>query len=590
MQQAQAVELAERWLRAVGTPLNEPDGVRVDHDNVRLGLEGWVVPWDNVAFLDGGDGMQRIFPPQRLIVTEPEGELREANTTPHPGFSRPVDWPGQPRYREFVDPEYDRAGFYRAGVPRKALVGWKVLHEDGRTTEQLNPKWIPGPRAVGLPRAQNQLETLLNYLQLGVLSHEAALALLFDMVVLLPLSADEPAYEVDPPRRLSAYSSPRKMPESCRWLRITVPTLVSRYPGSGLVINSAAYPRTEFGAEELARVAAEYGSFPRYQPEEPQVVVEPGLDGSFDDYAAQLREHFGLAEQPTVSKHRIQLSRLTGYDLTSGERKLSMLASCWVKTNAERRAAGEQQNWPADLHANGLEVRHEPSGQAYPVPATFGKIPLEGTQDLHRFWHGVIGAYVGFAVGDALGSAVDGMSWSQIQQHYGENGITAPDAVFDRPGQVSWRTQLLLFLTEGTVRGLRTGMRQDGDQQPMAMRSAHARWLVAQGMPWQQAAGALAAERPAPDGWLLNAPEAQFRRGVPEGLAEAVQRAIAEPGRNAGLHGPLMLMWALPDAVAAHKTDPQAQGWYRDPLDAGASAILAELFTGLFRRERFVEP
>lgn len=273
MQQAQAVELAERWLRAVGTPLNEPDGVRVDHDNVGLGLEGWVVPWDNVAFLDGGDGMQRIFPPQRLIVTEPEGDLREANTTPHPGFSRPVDWPGQPRYREFVDPEYDRAGFYRAGVPRKALVGWKVLHEDGRTAEQTNPKWIPGPRAVGLPRAQNQLETLLNYLELGVLSHEVGLALLFDMVVLLPLSADEPVYEADSPRRLSACSSPRKMPESCRWLRITVPTLVSRYPGTGVVINSAAYPRAEFGAEELARVAAEYGSFPQYQPEEPQVVV-----------------------------------------------------------------------------------------------------------------------------------------------------------------------------------------------------------------------------------------------------------------------------------------------------------------------------
>lgn len=190
------------------------------------------------------------------------------------------------------------------------------------------------------------------------------------------------------------------------------------------------------------------------------------MDGSLDDYAAQLREHFGLAEQPTVSKHRIQLSRLTGYDLTSGERKLSMLASCWVNTNAERRAAGAQQNWPADLHANGLEVRHEPSGQAYPVPATFGKVPLEGAQDPHRFWHGVIGAYLGFAVGDALGSAVDGMSWPQIQQHYGENGITAPDAVFDRPGQVSWRTQLLLFLTKGPIRGLRTGMRQDGDQQP----------------------------------------------------------------------------------------------------------------------------
>lgn len=186
MQQAEAVELAERWLRAAGTPLNEPDGVRVDHDNVGRGLEGWTVPWDNVAFLDGGDDMQRIFPPQRLIVTEPEGELREANTTPHPGFSRPVDWPGQPRYREFVDPEYDKAGFYRAGVPRKALVGWKVLHEDGRTAEQTNPKWIPGPRAVGLPRAQNRLETLLNYLELGVLSHEVGLALLFDMVVLLP--------------------------------------------------------------------------------------------------------------------------------------------------------------------------------------------------------------------------------------------------------------------------------------------------------------------------------------------------------------------------------------------------------------------
>ncbi|MFC7342133.1 hypothetical protein [Saccharopolyspora griseoalba] len=104
---------------------------------------------------------------------------------------------------------------------------------------------------------------------------------------------------------------------------------------------------------------------------------------------------------------------------------------------------------------------------------------------------------------------------------------------------MSWRTQLLLFATEAAIRAQKA-------EELLAWRSAHARWMVTQGVPWQQAAGPLAAEHPEPDGWLVRVPELHAQRGAPPQLLDVLRAAIAEPGSDHGLNGPMTLAWGVP--------------------------------------------
>lgn len=602
VEKADAIALAKRWMSAVGMSLDTPDGVRVDHDNVRRGPEGWEVPWDNVAFLDGGDTMQRIFPPPRLIVTEPEGELRSANTTPHPGFSAPVDWPGQPRYLEIIDPEYREAGFHALGVPRHAVAGWQVEHPDGSREEQPNPDYRVGPERAGFPRSQNPLEALLNY-QAIRLQRAQFLVELLKMVVLVPVgnSGDDVAVDTAGGRRkLDVYSSPRKIPQALRWLRMTVPTFAERFPGTAMVLNPQSYPSTEVTAEELARTCADY---PGFRPEETQLVTEIGPDGSLDQGAEEIRQRFGLESKLGVPASAIRQARESGYDLTGQERQRMILGQAWYAANAGALVRANRfggladsgddisgQSWPPDLHANGLLARHDDAGRLRPDVANFGKFPTVGGSDLHRCWHAVVGAYAGFALGDALGSAVDGWSWQEIRARFGARGVQGMEPAFDRPGQVSWRTQLLLFLTEGAIRCMDFKGPQHPSDVTAAIASAHARWLSAQGVPWQQAAGPLAARHPEPDGFLSRVPEARFRRGVPDGLPAAVQRAVADPSQDTGLRGPMMLMWSLPEAISSHGAGSLAYGWHRAPADVAAADALSGIFFRLTTSAKFVNP
>lgn len=598
MDRADAIELAEQWLEATGQRLNQPDGVRVERDAVGRVPEGWFVPYGNVAFLDHGDSGKEIFPPPALVVTVPDGRLRFANTTPHPGFSAPVNWPGESRYSEIIDPEYREAGLHELGVPSNKVAAWEITHPDGRTEERVNPNFAPGPLRAGLPRHRNRLEALLNYLRMEQIDREKFVAGLFRAEVLVPLELGQevpsedaaPFREGDPVR---VYSSSRRIPRSLRWWRMTVPTFVGKFPGRSMEINHGFDPSATVPSEELAAAFETFPNFreaPLFQPQPPVLETEPGMAGELDEQARRLQQQFQLPEPPELRKGWILEARRSGHDLTWDERSKLLLGSAWVTGNKSLSGVGysslysarddiSRESWPADLHANGLVALHDQAGRVRPEVSTFGKFPRMGGEDPFTSWQAVVGAYVGFAVGDALGSAVDTLSWDEIRQRYGEAGITDLQIAFERPGQVSWRTQLLLFVTEAAIRA------QNADEL-LAMRSSHARWLVTQGLTWEQAAGPLVAEHAGPDGWLVRVPELHAQRGASQQLLKVLRAVIAEPGTDHGLTGPMLLSWGVPSGLGRGAGLPGlVQGWHKAPLDAAATSGLSELIAGLFTKQ-----
>ncbi|MGW1679130.1 ADP-ribosylglycohydrolase family protein [Saccharopolyspora sp. NPDC002376] len=600
---ADAIELAEKWLRATGQGLGEPDGVRVDHAKVVRTAEGWQIPWNSVAWLDRGDAGKMIMPPPAFVVTEPEGQLRHANTTPHPGFSSPAHWPGEPKREEIIDSEYRAAELFDLGVPRHAILGWKVTHPDGRVEEQLNPDYMPGPIQLGMPRHRNRLEAMLNHLTLKRMTREKFLSGLLQCEILIPVSDfDAPPDEVlsNLSGTVEVFSSPARIPRSAEWIRTTVPTFI-RHSDAAMVINVRGEPKAEVTADELAGLRepalATYPNRPDVPvyPAKAGYESEPGLDR---ETAGRLQQQFELEEPPYFSSDWFEQARASGYNLTREEQERRLLGSAWLRRNRAWRGAAwsgdddiSHQSWPTDLHANGLMAFHDNAGRVRPALDTFGKLSRVGWIEPRTSWSALIGAYVGFAVGDALGSALEGMSRPEIEQRYGRRGITGMETAFERPGQVSWRTTMLLFLSEGAVRGMGTSLLA---MQPTAMQSAHARWLVAQGVPWQQAAGPLAAAHSQPDGWLVRTPEIRGARGASPQLLAAIQQKIADPGQDCNVQGPVSLIWSLPGGLTSKATaggiNALAKGWNRSEIDVAASAVLSAIFAELFRREAFIFP
>ncbi|SFS93114.1 ADP-ribosylglycohydrolase family protein [Saccharopolyspora flava] len=598
MEKAEAIELVERWLRAQGLEIGVPGGRKVEPDGVRLSAEGWRVPFNTTEAVDTGNHLEAIVPFPMCVVTEPDGELRLVNTTPYPGFSTPLTWPGEPRRSEIIDPEYKADGFFGMGVPKNKVAGWKITHPDGTTEDKVNPEYKPGPQRAGLPKPANHLEKLLNYVALKHLPHRNVVFGMMRCDILIPGEPDSP-----PEQRLvmNGYSSPRHMPQATTWWRMTIATFADRYPGSGLAINSQSWPSMTIKGSELTEVY-EHMRQPHtvmksvtegIKPGEVVFEEEPGLSDAWEAKRTELQQRFGLEHPPSITPKAIVEARASGHGMTPEEQERHLLGRAWVSYNVPRttwsqegRAADDisGQEWPADLRANGLVVRHDPIGRVRPLVDFFGKVPHVGGSDPVKSWHSVVGAYVGFALGEALGAAVDGLTWPQIQQRYGPHGIPDMQTVFERPVQSGWLTQWLMFITEGAVRGAKRG----DVLSPEVMRSAFARWLVTQGMPWQQAAGPLAGDHPQPDGWLLRVPEMHVHRGASPQLIEVVRAAVADPAQST-LTGPLQLIWALPGAVA--ETDLAASGGFnRTGVDDGATYALRLLFQRMFRKETVPNP
>jgi len=123
----------------------------------------------------------------------------------------------------------------------------------------------------------------------------------------------------------------------------------------------------------------------------------------------------------------------------------------------------------------------------------------------------VRGCLLGTAAGDALGAAVEFVSWTEIRRRFGAAGVTAIQPAFGAPAAITDDTQLTLFTTEALL----VAARGRGGLDAAALRGplwrAYHRWLRTQGESPTVARGMVL---DAEDGgaWLLDEPWLQARR------------------------------------------------------------------------------
>jgi ADP-ribosylglycohydrolase len=582
----EAVAKAEEWLRAVhGPDTNGPSGVavRVDTEHVCRVPEGWAVPYNTVAYLDEGRADKEIFPPPSLIVRIPEGDLRRPH--PHPGGSSiPATVPGQEHWQEIVDHEWADAGLGHLGVPETAIGGWlKVLADGTKTSEQRpNPRYFTGPRRRGFASAENDVEQLVLFALGKWLTRERMLIGLVSCEVFVPVDAEtgEPVPDCYDEQRaeLDVFSSTRLLPpEHHAWRHVDLVTLAAEFTGPlNLVINRGKTISTRITDEELR---ATLRTWPRHKQKVDVHGRCPEMAEDLVQLAGETAARLHLPEPVRRPLTAAARARVHGFELTAEECRKTVLGESWMRRVELDEAWRQQANlphapsWPADLEANGLAPAYDADGRVVPRADTFGKYLGHDPRGSRFGWQRVVGAYVGFAIGEALGAAVDGLSLEEIRRRFGPRGITDLTTVFDRPGQLGSLTQRLLFYTEGAIRSSRREA-PDG-QSPSAVRNALLRWLHTQGSP-----------SPDADGWLVRVSELHASRNPDAGELAAV-RALADGVAAPGLSGPSALLVALPAAVT--QTGGHAAGsrgvarmmaglTHGDELDLEGAVYLAQVF------------
>ncbi|UVS78593.1 ADP-ribosylglycohydrolase family protein [Actinokineospora sp. UTMC 2448] len=580
MDAADAVARVEAWLgelnrAAPGNP------VRVDPGAVVRNPEGWYVPYNSIAFLDDGQAGRQIFPPPAIIVREPDGELRFA----HPyagGVSSPVRLPGQPFEQEDVDPYYAESGLGRLGVPRTVVLGWRRLDAAGNQIGyRLNPDYRPGPLQRGFPAPENQVEALVLFAQQGWIDRDMLLAGLVESEVFLEASAPHELdlRQFDQTRReLRVFAASRYLPPDARAsLRYDMATLFEHTPDPDTTyLLNIGWTEVPVPRRELAQTLA---VLPRRAPRVHETGMVEELTPELEELAARTAAEAGLPEPEWMPPQAGPDARRRGYELTFQECCDTVRAVNWLKLPDPDVAPPSQQIARTN--------RYRADGSTYPVVDTFGKYQLEPIEEVRYGWHRVVGAYVGFAIGEALGSAVDGLTLERIHEEHGPGGLNGYGDPYGRPGRIGPLTQQLLFLTEGVIRSPYRGEPSEELSLRRAVQHAWCRWVNTQGIPWPKA-----------DGLLSTIFELRASRD-PDPAEFAAARALVLGTPQPPIRGAGVLVAALPAALtlAGSETGSAARAarlaagvLYRDETDLDAVAYLATVFQGMLTKETYSAP
>nr|CEL16528.1 putative ADP-ribosylglycohydrolase [Kibdelosporangium sp. MJ126-NF4]CTQ90481.1 putative ADP-ribosylglycohydrolase [Kibdelosporangium sp. MJ126-NF4] len=578
MDAAEAVARVNAWLGELNraAPGNM---VRADPAHVIRNPEGWYVPYNSVAYLDRADIGKQIFPPPAIVVREPSGELRFAH--PHSGgISVPVRLPGQPAEQEDVDPYYADSGLGRLGVPRTAVHGWRQLDAEGNQVGyRVNPDYRPGPLQRGFPAPENQFETLTLFAHQDWIERDKFLAGLTESEVYIEASAPHELHlrQFSQARKeLRVFSATRHLPPDAQaYLHYDMATLFENTPDHDTTyLLNIGWTEVAVTKRELADSLA---VLPRRAPRIHETAMVDELVPELDELAERTAAEAGLPVPERMPPQAGPAARRRGYELTFQECCDTVRALNWLKQ--------PDANPPSRLMAR--TNRYRADGSVYPVIDTFGKYHLEPTEEVRYGWHRVVGAYVGFAIGEALGSAVDNLTLAQIHEEHGTSGINGYGKPYSRPGRIGPLTQQLLFLTEGVIRSPYRG-RPTGE---LALRRAvsHAwcRWVNTQGITWPKA-----------DGLLANIDELRRRRD-PDPAEFAAARALVVGTPQPLIRGAGVLLAALPAALtlAGAETGSAARAarlaggvLYRDETDLTAAAYLATVFQEMLTKDSFSAP
>ncbi|GAA4550618.1 ADP-ribosylglycohydrolase family protein [Amycolatopsis samaneae] len=595
MEAAEAIAKVDEWLRAVhGPDVSGPGGLRIDREKVRRIPEGWSVPYNTIAFLDEGKAEKEIFPPPSVVVREPDGELRQAH--PHPGgLSVPVAFPGQENWREVVDPEYVKSGLGELGVPLPAVAGWVKVNGDGVQTgeERENPEYKAGPIRRGYPKPENTLETLLSFASVGWLTREQLLIGLLRCEVFVPLDLKtgktDRFYFTEERNELKVFSSTRNLPSREHgWWQVDLATLAEFEHPPNLVINGGPATFEDVSGPELADIASR---FPRREPRLDTHGKCPEAEEDLARVARETATRMGLSEPVGLPLSAAEKARRRGYELTAEECQKTVLGESWLR---RLELPEPPPGRPNDLRANGLAPAYDNDGGTVPRLDTFGKY-FERNLDGYRYgWQRVTGAYVGFALGEALGTAVDRMRLDEIHAKYGPEGVTDLPVAFDQPGRIGSLTQRLLFYTEAVIRSPHREQPESREVEQRfgeVVRGALRRWLHTQGAPLED-----------PDGWLVKVPELRVRRTSDDALLNAYHGVVSNDPQTPPMSGAAALIPALPAALTVAGPGSGFSGGSRQAVrelaglthpnesDLAAATYLTWLFEPALTKDAFSYP
>ncbi|MEA5359821.1 ADP-ribosylglycohydrolase family protein [Amycolatopsis sp., V23-08] len=314
-------------------------------------------------------------------------------------------------WRPDVDPEFDEKAFPDFGIPVRAIRGWTQFTLYGEPTgrRRANEQYTSGPVWRGFPEPTTDAGKLLNYLGANWISRAEFAQALLDVEVLVPTPDGEPLLRPvpgTPGHEVIVYSSSAKVPGRYpqRW-RVVVRELLRHRPGTGLTLDPGTGLVRSLAASELTDAQAD--TEPRPWIDEPAPETGPEVAEALPALVAE----FGIEPPDLLTRHlryAVDQARDHRVELTPDECLRYLRGFAWQYRNGVRRRAGQTPEWPADLGANGLIAHVGEDAGARPVPWTFGKFFAPGTLAGRFAWHRIVGAYVGFAIGDALGGGATG--------------------------------------------------------------------------------------------------------------------------------------------------------------------------------------
>ncbi|MGW4521288.1 ADP-ribosylglycohydrolase family protein [Amycolatopsis sp. NPDC004378] len=312
-------------------------------------------------------------------------------------------------WRPDVDPEFDEKAGRDLGIPVRAIRGWTQYTLFGEPTgpHRGNEQYTPGPVWRGFPVPTTDAEKLLGYLGANWISRAEFVRALLDTEVLVPTPDGEPLVRPVPGtngHEVIAYSSSAKVPGRYphRW-RVAVRELLADRPSTGLTLDPGTGLARSLTAAELAGV----------EPGEPRAKVDhpaPEAGPEVAEALPALVAEFGVEPPDLLERHlryAVNHARDYHFELSPEDCLRYLRGFAWQYRNGVRRRAGQDPEWPADLAANGLVAHVGEDARPRPVPWTFGKFSAFGTPAGRFAWHRIVGAYVGFAIGDALGGGAD---------------------------------------------------------------------------------------------------------------------------------------------------------------------------------------
>ncbi|MFJ8910661.1 YrhB domain-containing protein [Amycolatopsis sp. NPDC102389] len=424
MNEEEAVSRVEEWLTDRG---GEGTGaLRVRRDYVVRATGGWNVTYNTVGWLDGTDPGAGLFPSPVAFVPDDGGEIRldlELMAVSAAGD----DTDAFTRWAEVVDPEFDPDAVPGLPVPKAAILRWEqhTLFGEPTGAVRANPEHRPGPRFAGRPAPESPVETLLGYLRVEWITPEEFVHWMLDLDVLAP--AKDGHLQVrdfgDAGARFVVYTSEAQVPsEYTVWQRVQPRVLLRRAkdtPGVGLLVNPGR-PETFHVYPETLRQVADL-DLPA-GTERPESVGRPAYFSG---------EYGGAAV--TNLRSLVDQARDNGYPLSGDElTRYTRAATLSFERSRAKYDGRPLPELPEDLFANGLVTHFYDNGEPRPAAWTFGKF-YDPTLPVGSFaYPRLLGAYVGFALGDALGSGADPADGLPL------GGLT----------------RQLLFHTESVIRGL----------------------------------------------------------------------------------------------------------------------------------------